>query len=49
MAPLIVYFVVMFFSVLFLCKKVGVGYGRTTSQAFTGASNNFEVRVTLID
>lgn len=43
-APLIVYFTIMFLVVLLVCKRFGVGYRRTTSQAFTGASNNFEVR-----
>ena len=33
----------MFLIVLLVCKRFGVGYKRTTSQAFTGASNNFEV------
>lgn len=34
----------MFFLVLYICKRSGMTYGRTTTQAFTGASNNFEVR-----
>ncbi|KAI5474324.1 bile acid:sodium symporter [Pseudohyphozyma bogoriensis] len=46
-APLIVYFVVMFFVVLYGCKRAGVTYSRTTTQAFTGASNNFEVSPSL--
>lgn len=46
-APLLVYFLIMFFAVLFACKKAKVSYGRTTTQAFTGASNNFEVRSAL--
>lgn len=41
-APLIVYFIIMFFAVLFLCRRVGVSYQRTATQAFTAASNNFE-------
>ena len=43
-APLLVYFTIMFAAVLFTCKKAKMSYGRTTAQAFTGASNNFEVR-----
>lgn len=42
-APLIVYFLGMFFSVLCLCRYFGVRYPRTTTQAFTAASNNFEL------
>jgi ACR3 family arsenite transporter len=37
----------MFFSVLFVLKKVGVRYDRTTAQAFTGASNNFELAIAV--
>ena len=47
-APLIVYFVLMFFSVLWLCKRLGVSYGKTASQAFTGASNNFELAIAVV-
>lgn len=43
MAPLLVYFLIMFAGVLFSCKRAKMSYGRTTAQAFTGASNNFEV------
>ncbi|KWU43495.1 arsenical-resistance protein [Rhodotorula sp. JG-1b] len=42
-APLVVYFLGMFFGVLFVCRHFGVGYPRTTTQAFTAASNNFEI------
>ena len=44
MAPLLVYFLIMFFGVLYVCKRRKVSYGKTVAQAFTGASNNFEVR-----
>jgi len=47
-APLVVYFVLMFFSVLLLCKRFGVAYGKTVSQAFTGASNNFELAIAVV-
>lgn len=42
-APLIVYFIVMFFSILYLCRYLRVSYRRSTTQAFTAASNNFEL------
>lgn len=42
-APLLVYFPVMFFGILFLCRHFGVSYPRATTQAFTAASNNFEL------
>ncbi|KAK4702139.1 arsenite transporter, partial [Phenoliferia sp. Uapishka_3] len=46
-APLLVYFLIMFFLVLFTCKRAKVSYGRTTAQAFTGASNNFELAIAV--
>ncbi|GAA5873728.1 hypothetical protein JCM3774_000151 [Rhodotorula dairenensis] len=46
-APLIVYFLAMFFGVLLLCRYFGVGYPRTTTQAFTAASNNFELAIAV--
>ncbi|KAM0751171.1 arsenical-resistance protein ACR3 [Meredithblackwellia eburnea MCA 4105] len=46
-APLLVYFSVMFFLVLFVCTKFRVGYGRSATQAFTGASNNFELAIAV--
>ena len=38
----------MFFTVLWACKPFGVGYGKTASQAFTGASNNFELAIAVV-
>ncbi|KAM0746971.1 arsenical-resistance protein ACR3 [Meredithblackwellia eburnea MCA 4105] len=46
-APLIVYFCVMFALVLCICRWKGVGYERSTVQAFTGASNNFELAIAV--
>jgi len=46
-APLLVYFLVMFFGVLFICRHFGVGYPRTATQAFTAASNNFELSISV--
>ncbi|KAM0790073.1 hypothetical protein ACM66B_005401 [Microbotryomycetes sp. NB124-2] len=46
-APLLVYFLIMFFLVLWLCYKSKMSYGRSASQTFTGASNNFELAIAV--
>ncbi|KAK4050341.1 arsenicals resistance [Microbotryomycetes sp. JL221] len=46
-APLLVYFLIMFFFVLWLCYKAKMPYGRSASQTFTGASNNFELAIAV--
>ncbi|EEH42080.2 arsenite resistance protein arsB [Paracoccidioides lutzii Pb01] len=44
-APLIVYFIVVFFVTLFICYRLGFGYKLATTQSFTAASNNFELAI----
>ncbi|KAG4437227.1 hypothetical protein IFR05_007281 [Cadophora sp. M221] len=46
-APLIVYFIVIFFFTLWVCNKLGYGYKLGVTQSFTAASNNFELAIAV--
>jgi ACR3 family arsenite transporter len=46
-APLITYFALIFFIVLFITYKLGFGYALSATQSFTAASNNFELAIAV--
>jgi arsenite transporter len=46
-APLVVYFVVIFFLTLCVARRLGFSYALSTTQSFTAASNNFELAIAV--
>jgi ACR3 family arsenite transporter len=45
--PLLLYFLIMWFSTFFIAKAIGANYAQTVTSAFTAASNDFELAIAV--
>ncbi|MFH4667067.1 hypothetical protein WMQ48_20455, partial [Vibrio cidicii] len=45
--PLIIYFMVMFFTSFYIGKRMGIPYDQNASIAFTSSGNNFELAIAV--
>lgn len=45
--PLLLYFTIVFFSTLFICRGIKMPYEEVVTQAFTASSNNFELAIAV--
>ena len=45
--PLVVYFVLMFFTGFFIAKRMGIDYKRNAAISFTATGNNFELAIAV--
>ena len=45
--PLIIYFLIMWFSTFFIARRMGANYPKTTAVSFTASSNDFELAIAV--